>query len=269
MKQWLFIIGSFILGGLTVFFWFVPPPFAPKTFEVPTIGTPTTILGITIEGSESLVKRVIDGDTIELISGAKVRYIGIDTPETVDPRRPVACFGREASEENKRLVLGKTVRLEKDVSEIDRFGRLLRYVYVGEIMVNDYLVRQGFALPVTYPPDVKYQDQFREAEVEARGNSRGLWVGCPLNNTTNTTNFTNKTIEQNDTQSDIPSVENQNFLNSECVIKGNISTSGEKIYHITGCGSYYKTVIDESTGERWFCTEGEAQKAGWRKARNC
>src|SRR3990167_3408922 len=77
-----------------------------------------------------LVTRVIDGDTIEIEGGQKVRYIGIDTPETVDPRKPVQCFGVEASNKNKELVSGKRDRLEKDVSETDKYGRLLRYIYI-------------------------------------------------------------------------------------------------------------------------------------------
>lgn len=133
-----------------------------------------------------LVKKVIDGDTIEvLINGVnfKVRLIGIDTPETVDPRRPVGCFGKKASNETKRLVEGKNVYLTKDVSETDKYFRLLRYVFLplGEgnnLFVNDYLVRQGFAKSLTYPPDVKYNTRFLEAEKEARENLRGLWEEC-------------------------------------------------------------------------------------------
>lgn len=129
--------------------------------------------------SAFLVTRVIDGDTIELSIGQKVRYIGIDTPETVDPRKPVQCFGQEAKEENKKLVEGKIVRLEKDVSETDKFGRLLRYVYVDSVFVNDYLVRNGFSYAAAFPPDVKYSKQFVQAQEEARINNRGLWKSCP------------------------------------------------------------------------------------------
>lgn len=125
-----------------------------------------------------LVTRVVDGDTIEIQGGQKVRYIGIDTSESVDPRRPVQCFGREASLKNKELVEGKNVRLEKDVSEVDKFGRLLRYVFIDDLFVNDYLVRQGYASVATFPPDVKYQSQFVEAEREARENNRGFWSAC-------------------------------------------------------------------------------------------
>ena len=130
---------------------------------------------------EATVTRVIDGDTIEVnLEGTtyKVRYIGIDTPETVHPSQPVECFGKEASAKNSELVEGKIVRLEKDVSETDRYGRLLRYVWVGDIFVNDYLVRQGYAYASTYPPDVKYADQFAQAQTEAIENNRGLWAIC-------------------------------------------------------------------------------------------
>jgi len=124
------------------------------------------------------VVRVIDGDTIEIEGGVKVRYIGIDTPETVDPRKPVQCFGKEASAKNEELAGGKEVKLEKDVSETDKYGRLLRYVWVGDLLVNEYLVKEGYAQVSTYPPDVKYQERFLAAQKEARENNRGLWGAC-------------------------------------------------------------------------------------------
>jgi len=201
------------------------------------------------EGGSYLVTRVIDGDTIEIEDGKKVRYIGIDTPETVDPRKPVQCFGVEASNRNKQLVEGKKVRLEKDVSEIDKYGRLLRYVYVDGVFVNLVLVQEGFAYSYTYPPDIKYQNQFTEAQRLAREQKKGLWGSCPVS-TTSLTVTTTPTTQ--------PSL--------TCTIKGNISSSNEKIYHLIGCGSYNVTKIDEARGERWFCTEEEAVAAGWRKA---
>lgn len=124
------------------------------------------------------VVRVVDGDTIRVSLEGKevpVRYIGIDTPESVDPRRPVERMGKEASERNRALVEGKRVRLEKDVSETDRFGRLLRYVWVEERMVNAVLVEEGYAEAVSFPPDVKYQELFSRLEREARDAQRGLW----------------------------------------------------------------------------------------------
>lgn len=138
------------------------------------------------EQKEFLVTKVIDGDTVEIKSGSqtlKVRLIGIDTPETVDPRRPIGCFGKKASAETKRLIEGKNVVLTKDVSETDKYNRLLRYVFlpIGDgqnLFINDYLIRQGFAKTLTYPPDVKYDSRFLQAEKEARENLRGLWGEC-------------------------------------------------------------------------------------------
>ena len=147
--------------------------------------SPTPALSETSTGTPSVVRiraeviSVTDGDTIRVrINGQSVpvRYIGIDTPETVDPRQDVQCFGREASARNAQLVAGKVVELEKDVSETDQFQRLLRYVYVDGKMVNEELVRGGFARSSSYPPDVKYQDRFRALEAEARAQSVGLWA---------------------------------------------------------------------------------------------
>lgn len=200
------------------------------------------------------VTRVIDGDTIEIEGGERVRYIGIDTPETVDPRKPVQCFGIEASKKNKELVEGKIVRLEKDITDRDKYNRLLRYVYVDDVFINLELVKQGFAYSYSYPPDIKHQDEFLKAQQEAEKSKQGLWNACPIEQQNQTISTPTPTTENN---------------NGECLIKGNISSSGEKIYHMLGCGSYSKTTIDESRGERWFCTEMEAQSAGWRKALNC
>ena len=196
------------------------------------------------QGGSVKVVRVVDGDTIEIEGGQTVRYIGIDTPETVHPQKTVECFGREASNKNKELVEGKFVRLEKDVSEVDKYGRLLRYVYVDDVFVNELLVREGFAHASSYPPDVKYQDLLNSVQQEAQSQNRGLWTGC------------GDDFAASQTSPD------------ECMIKGNISFStSEKIYHMPGQEYYDKTVIDEARGERWFCTEEEAQTTGWRKSK--
>ncbi len=129
----------------------------------------------TTYNNKHLVTRVIDGDTIELESGKKVRYIGIDTPETKHPNQEVECYGQEATEKNWALVLNKQVRLEKDVSNTDRYGRLLRYVYIDGQMVNELLVREGYAVASPYPPDVKYQSRLQGAEQLAREENKGLW----------------------------------------------------------------------------------------------
>jgi micrococcal nuclease len=127
------------------------------------------------------VVRVIDGDTILVdLNGRqeRVRYIGVDTPETVAQDRPVGCFGPEASKKNKELVEGKSVELERDVSDRDRFDRLLRYVYVDGVMINAELLQQGYGTSVTFPPDVRENSRFRALEREARQARRGLWSAC-------------------------------------------------------------------------------------------
>jgi micrococcal nuclease len=231
----------------------------PPTTTAPASPTVTTIGGLTASPTpfrleEALVVDVIDGDTIDvLIDGRelRVRYIGIDTPETVDPREPVGCFGREASEHNRQLVERRTVGLERDVSETDRFGRLLRYVWVDDRMVNARLVEEGYATATTFPPDVRYADLFAALEAEAREGGRGLWSACVTPGPPLTA----------DGPCDFSGTD-------EPLIKGNISVhTGEKIYHVPGGEYYDQTVINEAKGERWFCTEAEAVAAGWRKSK--
>jgi len=131
------------------------------------------------------VTKVVDGDTIILENGQKVRYIGIDTPELHHPKKEVECFSQQAYEKNKELVLGKKVFLQKDISEKDKYNRLLRYVFLDEKMstdeasfVNLYLVKNGFAYAATFPPDVKYANLFLTAQNEARQKNLGLWQKC-------------------------------------------------------------------------------------------
>lgn len=143
-----------------------------KSFSLPLFGSSKGVVSETVS-----VVRVVDGDTIEISGGEKVRYIGMNTPETVKQNWPVECFGKEASQENKALVEGKRVRLVRDVSDRDRYGRLLRYVYLEDgTFVNEVLVREGYAYATTFPPDVSKQAVFRVAELDARIAKRGLWA---------------------------------------------------------------------------------------------
>ena len=119
------------------------------------------------------VSRVVDGDTIVVDGGERVRYIGIDTPEIGDDPE---AFGREATEVNRKLLEGGEVLLVKDVSERDRFGRLLRYVYADGILVNAEIVREGYARAVVFPPDNEHAGCFAALEAEAREARRGLWA---------------------------------------------------------------------------------------------
>jgi endonuclease YncB( thermonuclease family) len=119
------------------------------------------------------VTQVIDGDTIIIADGFRVRYIGIDTPEL---HPAPEAFGIEAWQVNRQLVEGKIVRLERDVSQTDRYGRLLRYVYIDDIFVNAELVRRGLARVKAYPPDTRYHNYLEEMETEARQAGRGIWA---------------------------------------------------------------------------------------------
>jgi micrococcal nuclease len=119
------------------------------------------------------VTEVIDGDTIIIEGGYHIRYIGIDTPE-IHPQ--VEPFGQEAWQANRDLVEGRAVRLERDVSETDKYGRLLRYVWVDGTMVNAELVRRGLAQAKAYPPDTKYETLLEALETKARQAERGMWA---------------------------------------------------------------------------------------------
>ena len=116
------------------------------------------------------VIRVIDGDTIVVEGNVRVRYIGMNAPEMDEP------FGEEAKEANQNLGQGKRVKLEKDVSKTDRYGRWLRYVYVDNLMVGGEIVRLGLARAHGYPPDTKYQAYLNRLEREASQAGRGIWA---------------------------------------------------------------------------------------------
>jgi len=127
------------------------------------------------------VVRVVDGDTIEVeLEGEveDVRYIGVDTPETVDPDEPVQCFGPQASDFNKRLVAGEDVTLVFDHELRDAYGRLLAYVYVGDVLVNAELVARGFARTLEIAPNTSKAGRLARLEARAGGAGRGLWGTC-------------------------------------------------------------------------------------------
>jgi micrococcal nuclease len=124
------------------------------------------------------VVQVVDGDTIDVqLDGRKVRvrYIGVNTPATKHPTKGQEPCGPEVSAANRKLVEGKTVRLELDVQTFDRYERQLGYVYVGDLMINAELVRQGYAQMATFPPNVRDADHFRQLQQEARAGGAGCW----------------------------------------------------------------------------------------------
>ena len=134
------------------------------------------------------VTHILDGDTFKAKIGSHivtVRMLGIDTPETVDPRKPVQCFGKEASDETKSLLTGKNVRLKLNPSreEKDKYGRYLAYVYLQaepEVFINEYLLENGYAREYTYSKSVPhmFQKEFKSIENTAKEGKKGLWGKC-------------------------------------------------------------------------------------------
>jgi micrococcal nuclease len=210
------------------------------------------------------VERAVDGDTLKVncpkLGIEKVRLIGVDTPETKHPNKPVQFFGKEASAFTKRMAEGKDARLELEPSNAatkhrDRYGRLLAYVFIKQadgtfFDLNAQLIAQGYGHAYTRFPFSR-MEEFRRLEREAREAGRGLWGNSG---------------EQIEPQA-LPSSPGQRYESGgRCLIKGNIGNRGKKIYHLPEMRYYEKTRIDERKGERWFCTEEEARAAGWVKS---
>lgn len=232
-------------------------PGLPVNTQAYPISTPSSSLALPLTPNTvgGVVLRVIDGDTVELSDGIRVRLIGIDTPESGN------CYSKESTNKLKELVEGKNVSIEKDVLEKDKYGRLLAYLYINNTFVNENMVREGYAKILTIPPDIKYVEKFTKAQNEAREEKLGLWADTVCNSQLNShlnSSFKMDLFETN-------SVNTQ--TNTDCPIKGNISSRGEKIYHTPGQRYYEKTKIEENMGERWFCSEKEAVEAGWRKSK--
>lgn len=136
----------------------------------------TPMSGLTEESREkAIVAKVIDGDTIELSDKRKIRYIGINSFEMNDERLEIKCLAEKAREANRNLVENKEIEMEKDVSDTDKYGRLLRYVWIDGILVNEELVKNGWAEVSSFPPDIKYQERFRIEQIKAKLNDLGIW----------------------------------------------------------------------------------------------
>lgn len=233
--------------------------------------SPLALAASSTDSESATVVRVVDGDTIQvkLASGKreKVRIIGIDTPETVDPRKAVQCYGKEASAKMKALLNRKKVTLEMNPAENkDKYGRLLRYVNLKGKDIGAQMITDGYAFSYKSYPHPRLE-QYNELEKKASEAKTGLWGSkCDYGMTSSKSSSSASTVKQTSSKS---STSSASSVSGTCTIKGNISTKKEKIYHVEGCGSYNATQIDSSSGERWFCSENEALAAGWRKALNC
>ena len=193
-----FIMGLIALSAILIIF-----PFSAR--DLPYINTVDGVVEQAVNDKKLRtdfykVTRVVDGDTIEIaynnniknidgeiqsdIENKKVRLIGINTPETVDPRRPVQCFGKEASAYMKSLVEGEIVQLEYDNTQgkTDKYGRILAYIYMEDgQMVNKKMIAEGYAYEYTYNTPYKYRDSFKAAQVLAEKGGRGLWSADTCN----------------------------------------------------------------------------------------
>lgn len=205
--------------------------------------------------TEAVVERVIDGDTVKvrLKNGQTedVRFLLIDTPETVNPEKPVQPYGPEASRFTKEaLPAGSEVLLERDESKADRYGRLLAYVWADGKMINQELLRKGLArVAYIYEPDTRYVETFQKIEDEAKGEKLGVWQ---TNGYATDRGFDTSVMKGTLAES------------TDCAdIKGNINRQGKKIYHVQGGRSY-----DEVNPEEMFCSEREAKEAGFVRAAN-
>ncbi len=192
------------------------------------------------------VTGIVDGDTIKVRVGTKtetVRIIGLNTPERGQ------CYYQQASSKMQSLAQSRYVRIERDYSQTnrDKYGRLLRHVHLTDGRVAaKVMIEQGFGREYTYAKAYRYRNGFIKAQKSAQSKRLRMWSACakPV------------TVKKPTTQT-----------TSSCKIKGNISSSGEKIYHVPGQRHYSITVITPSKGERWFCTETQARNAGWRKSK--
>jgi micrococcal nuclease len=154
---------------------------SPSPSSMVSIASDDTISTDSTQTSSYKVVKVVDGDTMDVNVDGKVerlRLIGIDTPETVDPRKPVQCFGKAASDKAKELLTGQSVTLEADPTqgERDKYKRLLRYVFLPDgTSYNLYMISEGYAHEYTYDKPYKDQAEYKQAEIDARNNNRGLW----------------------------------------------------------------------------------------------
>ena len=201
-----------------------------------------------------LVTEVIDGDTIVVDSSHRVRLIDIDTPERDE------CYYSEAKKALKSLIEGEYVRLEKDISGVDGYGRLLRYLFLpqedlmDDIFVDNYMLEQGLADIRDLSQDRRYRSILINSRNEAVALNKGMWEACQQELV--------EEMERFETDDPPP--------NPDCVIKGNISEHGYgKTYFPPGCANYKRVKVDLEKGDMYFCTEEEAEQAGFKKAGSC
>jgi micrococcal nuclease len=175
------------------------------------------------------VLRIVDGDNIELVDGRRIRYIGVDAPEEGE------CFREESIKINEELVMGKKVKIEFDKNDMDNYGRWLAYVWVDDVFVNQELLEKGAGEYFLDTVNKKYGEELVEAAEKGYGGNQGLWGKCGGE--------------------------------VDCVVKGNVDRNDKRWYHLPGFRHYSQTEVNLDHGDRWFCSEEEAIKAGFERAR--
>jgi micrococcal nuclease len=236
---------------------------ADSLHTIPTRRRPGTAATLT-----GRVVHVVDGDTLHVRLGnhiEKVRYIGMNAPELHHPTKGVEPLAREATEANPKLVQGQTVRLELDVQQRNRYGRLLACVYVGDTMVNAELVAQGYVQVMTIPPNVKHQDEFLKLQRQARALQLGLWKDAgPTTPGSAPSPTAPRTPQQDSPKQEAQAAQSRPGISpldartcpTTHPIKGNFTTSSGKrcIYHVPSGAFYEKT-----KPERCYASDEEAR----------
>lgn len=272
VKWWMRVIGFFV--GIIIFVSSAPTVKNSVSSEV-SVRQSSSLAVATSQGSSLAaaadmfpVTHISDGDTITVSIGGKeekVRIIGLDAPET----SPMECFGNESSAQLSFFLTGKNVTLGTDSSDDrDNFGRLLRYVFLDGRDIGAEMIREGYAASYRKYPHSR-TDSYNALEMEAKNIRAGLWASC--GESRSSISLVPLSIVPAAATSKKPNdlEQVQAAEGSSCVIKGNVNSKGEMIYHVPGCGSYKRTQIKPGEGDKWFCSEAEAKTAGFRRAGNC
>lgn len=253
---------------------------SPEPLPQPTLALPSPVEQVTVAAK---VIAILDGVTIDVeIDGEvfRVRYLGIDVPGAGSGADPTITA--RALEFNRFRVQGRIVEIERDGTDTDDTGRLLRYVYVDGEMVNLALLEGGHAVVAGFPAGFRYRDSFLLSEAAARKDRQGYWRDVAEQN------FTQEDLEEDPedevsvpTPAEVPQFAGGTLPlppgagggscdftgTKEPVIKGNVdSATGERIYIMPGSIFYSTTVVESDEGDEWLCTEDDAIAAGWIKA---
>lgn len=211
--------------------------------------------------------RAVDGDTLKVMYEGKsqsVRLLLVDTPETSHPKLGTQPLGKEAKEYTKQVVENaKKIELEFDIGpNRDKYSRLLAYVYVDGVMLQESLLEKGYArVAYIYPPNVRYVDEFKAIQSKSKQQALGIWK---YENYAQEDGFHPSEFQENSgAASSNGNSSSSTPPSNTCTIKGNINAKGEKIYHTTESRNYKST-----NPEAWFCTEAEAVAAGYRAPKN-